>query len=89
MNTGPDLSGPFGHVDLDLNFIAGSGMYNLEVVQIKCEMLVDNGSIQFEFKDNQLIWVVFLDDKNKKFPNLDLFSSVELSFEFCKVPERR
>ena len=53
MNTGPDPSGPFGRRPRPQFY---RWMYNIEVVQIKCEMLVDNGSIQFEFKDShQLI----------------------------------
>ena len=91
MNTGP---GPLGHFDLnlnglDLNFIAGLAVYNLVVVQVKCKIHVDNGLIQFEYKDNHpLIWVAFLGDKNKNFQTW-LFPSVEFSLEFCKVPERR
>ena len=87
MNTGP---GPLGHFDLnlnglDLNFIAGLAVYNLVVVQVKCKIPVDNGLIQFEYKDNHpLIWVAFLGDKNKNFFKPDYSLPLSSAWNFVK-----
>ena len=87
MNTGPD---PSGHSDLnlnglDLNFIAGLAVYNLVVVQVKCKIPVDNGLIQFEYKDNHpLIWVAFLGDKNKNFFKPDYSLPLSSAWNFVK-----